>query len=128
MVLIEDNPADVVLVKHALALHGIAAEMTEIDDGEAAVRFVQKIDGGTATAPDVFILDLSLPKRTGHEVLEEIRRCQSCAGSKVLIVSSSSASTDKMGTKERGADRYFVKPSNYDDFMKIGAVLLELLG
>jgi DNA-binding response OmpR family regulator len=125
--IVEDNPADIFLIKQALFPRNRGAELTVMQDGEAGFDFIQQIEDGLIRPPDIFILDLSLPRRNGPELLERIRLCRRCDHVRILIASSSHNPRDKAIAQEGGADAYFVKPSNFKDFMKIADVVKELL-
>ena len=104
MVVVEDNPADVFLIRLALHACGID-DLTVMQDGEAGYDFVTQVERGLAAAPDLFILDLSLPRRTGPELLERIKATsRACARSRVLIASSSYSSSDRSIARRLGAD------------------------
>ena len=126
MVVIEDNPGDIYLIRYALGLHAIE-DLTVIRDGEAGYEFVTQIDRGLATAPQVFIVDFSLPRRTGPELLELIRASRACAGVRIVIASSSRSPKDQAVARKFGADCYFAKPSNFEEYIQIGAIAADLL-
>ncbi len=128
VVLIEDNLGDVLLVEEALREHQVDCDFAVVNDGEEAVGLFEAIDKGTDTRlPDLVLLDLNLPKRSGHEVLDRIRRSARCSTTPVVIVTSSRAQSDLARTKELGATAYFHKPINFDEFMKLGLVVRDLL-
>lgn len=127
VLLVEDNPADVGLVRYALAEHGIRYELVVIRDGEQALQFIEKVDAGSQPCPELIILDLNLPKTNGREVLQRMRESPVFEEVPVVILSSSDATKDKQETAALGASRYIRKPSNLDDFLKIGSVLKTLL-
>jgi CheY-like chemotaxis protein len=120
---VEDNPADVNLVREALEEHGIEGEVIVATDGARAIRFIQILDAEAAIdCPMLVILDLNLPKRSGSEVLEYIRKSGRCSATPVVILSSSDAA-DEMATAARlGANRYLRKPVRLEEFLKLGAV------
>ena len=70
ILLVEDNPADVLLIREALEEHSIRADIYVLSDGEKAVRFVEN-ESRELAPPDLVILDLNLPRKTGREVLHE---------------------------------------------------------
>jgi CheY-like chemotaxis protein len=70
---------------------------------------------------------LNLPKTPGLEVLERIRASPLCAEIPIAIFSSSDAPEDRRNAARLGASRYIKKPTNLDDFLKIGSVLREML-
>jgi chemotaxis family two-component system response regulator Rcp1 len=126
--LVEDNPADIFLFKLALTAPQVSAELIVMEeDGEAGFDFIRQVEDGSASAPQVFILDMSLPRHNGAELIDRIRRSPACASVRIIVASSSQSPRDRAAAAEHGADRYFVKPSNFDDFMKIGEIVSDLL-
>jgi CheY-like chemotaxis protein len=127
-VLIEDNPADAFLVEEAIARYNAAANLVVIRDGEAAIRLIDRADiDESAQCPSLFLLDLNLPTKTGEEVLAHIRASKNCAHAPVVIVTSSDSPQDRARAERLGANRYFRKPADYDDFMRLGEIVKELL-
>ena len=120
----EDNRADVLLIRAALREHRIEHELQVVEDGAEAIEYVERIgaDGGKA-CPDVVLLDLNLPKVEGPQVLKVLRRHPKCAGIPVIVVSSSEAMRDREEMARLGVSHYFRKPSDFDEFMKLGAVV-----
>jgi CheY-like chemotaxis protein len=125
--LVEDNPADVTLIREALAEHQVDCDLLVINDGETAIRFVDRLDAAETRCVNLVVLDLNLPRRTGREVLERVRASSACGNVPVMILSSSGAARDVKETIQLGARRYVRKPVALEDFMKIGAVIKELL-
>jgi DNA-binding response OmpR family regulator len=127
ILIVEDNSADVYLIRAALQQAGIEAQVHVAKDGEQAMRFFDEADGSPERpCPSVVILDINLPKKHGGEVLEYMRG-KKCAGSLVVAVSTSDSARDREEMARLGADRYFRKPSEYGEFMKLGGVVRELL-
>jgi CheY-like chemotaxis protein len=128
VVLIEDNPTDVFLVKEAISAHDLNIELHLMEDGEQAIEFIAGIDASPhARCPRLFLLDLNLPKTSGIEVLAYIRRSKRCASSAVLIITSSDAKNDRAQSTALGATGYFRKPSGYEAYLKLGEVIQQLL-
>jgi CheY-like chemotaxis protein len=125
--LVEDNPADARLVRTALEHHGIEGEVALFTDGEKAILFVQSARTEDVPCPDLVIIDLNLPKRSGHELLESVRRSEKWGDVPVVILSSSDAAQDKAEAARLGANRYLRKPSRLDEFLGLGTVFKELL-
>ena len=129
IIIIEDNPGDVFLMEEALREHNVPCETAVLSDGEQAASFFDRIDSDAiAACPSIVLLDLNLPKRSGHWVLRRIRASRRCPFVPVVIVSSSEAPTDMEQNRQLGATTYFKKPSNLEEFMKLGAVVNYLLG
>lgn len=97
-------------------------------DGEQALRFFDSVGNDDLLCPDLVVLDINLPKKSGADVLAYMRQNRKCAGALVIVVSTSHSERDREQMKMLGADRYFKKPSQYDDFMKLGDVVKDLLG
>ncbi len=89
------------------------------DDGEAGMRFFQTLDiNQKMPLPNLVLLDLNLPKRSVHEVLEVIPRSARCPAMSVIVVTSSQHQSDLARVRRLGATAYFHKPSNFGEFMK----------
>lgn len=128
IVLIEDSPADAMLVDIALKESGIVYTLTRFTAGRDALAFLCPPDGEAANAlkPDLIFLDLNTPKSDGFEILRELRQSPQCANVPVAIISSSPMG-DK-GPVLSGASRYIQKPSNLNEFLaSIGQAVKEML-
>jgi DNA-binding response OmpR family regulator len=77
--------------------------------------------------PDLVLLDMNLPKKSGNEVLQYLRATERCRYAAVLIVSSSDTPRDRASVETFTVAGYFKKPSNYAEFMKLGSVVRDLL-
>ncbi len=129
ILLAEDNAGDVMLVQKALEEHHIDHQLHLVRDGADALRFIGQMGKpGQAPCPDVMLLDLNLPKIKGPEVLSEFRQHPECAHTPVIVVSSSDAEKDRARMAELGVSHYFRKPSDFDDYMKLGAVVRKVMG
>jgi chemotaxis family two-component system response regulator Rcp1 len=128
VLLAEDNRTDVLMVEEAIEEQGLPIELHVVDDGEKACEFLEQTDRNPAAVkPDVLLLDLNLPKRTGKDVLACLRRSKVCHDIPVLIITSSDASKERDELARLGVARYFRKPASYDEFMKLGSVLQGVL-
>ena len=123
----EDNPADARLIREALQHHGITAELVIQQDGEAMLEYVERIDAGEAPCPDIILLDLNLPRKSGHTVLARLRESPSCGKIPVIVVTSSNAAIDRDLAAKFGASSYFRKPIDYDEFLLLGALVKHIL-
>jgi chemotaxis family two-component system response regulator Rcp1 len=128
ILLAEDNPADAGLVRKALEEHGVEGELIVIADGEKAIQFIQAVDAQAAGCPGLAIVDLSLPKKPGREVLACMRLSERCRHMPVVILSSSDAERDRADAVRFGASRYVRKPSSLDEFLSLGAIFKAMLG
>jgi CheY-like chemotaxis protein len=128
VVLVEDNPADTGLVREALVEHGVEGELIVVTDGELAIQFLQDLESQPVPLPDLFIIDLNLPKRPGREVLERMREGVKCRRVPVVILTSSDAQRDRNDVEQLGIGRYILKPSRLDDFLALGAIFKSMMG
>jgi CheY-like chemotaxis protein len=126
--LVEDNRTDVLMVEEAIELQGLPVELHIVDDGEEACDVFERVDNNPeAIKPDVLLLDLNLPKRTGRDVLACLRRSKTCQHIPALIITSSDTSKERAELAELGVAAYFRKPASYDEFMKLGSVFKWVL-
>ena len=124
----EDNPADVILVREALEEHGVEGELLVASDGEKALAVIQEIDCDAASCPDLFIIDLNIPKKPGREVIKRMRDSLKCKDAEIAILSSSDSAPDKEDARRLGVSRYIRKPSRLDEFLSLGAIFKAILG
>jgi CheY-like chemotaxis protein len=127
--LVEDNRADVFLIQEAIELHRLPLDLHVVGDGDQAFEFIERAenDPDRSPCPDVVLLDLNLPKRSGREVLQRLRQSARFSTVPVVIITSSDLSKDRKELSAFGASRYFRKPSGYEEFLEVGSVIKELL-
>lgn len=129
IVLAEDNEADVLLVRQALREHRVEHELSVVEDGYEALQYVSAIGSSDDfPRPDLLLLDLNLPKVDGVEVLREFRKRPQCGETPVVVLSSSNPERECSQFEDLRISRYFQKPLELDEFMLLGAVVLEVTG
>jgi CheY-like chemotaxis protein len=122
ILLVEDNPDDVVLALHALAKGQFEQDTMVVRDGKEALDYLfceEKFADRTKGNPQVILLDLDLPKVDGREVLKKIRSHESTQFIPVIILTASKEEKDKLETLKGGANLFMVKPVDLDQFNKI---------
>jgi DNA-binding response OmpR family regulator len=118
----------VFLIRQAIARAQVKADLYFVSDGEAAAQFFDSADNdANAPCPDLILLDLNLPRKSGDDVLRHLRGSRRCSHAAVLIVSSSDADTDRESAARLGVSGYFRKPADHREFMKLGDRVKELL-
>lgn len=126
--LAEDNRADALIVEEAISVYGLPIELHVVDDGEKAFQFINQAENDPQfPCPEVLLLDLNLPRRSGREVLERVRNSPLCKHIPVLIITSSNLAKDRKDISRLGAVGYFQKPASYEEFLKVGEALKTLL-
>ena len=127
IMLIEDNPGDILLVELALKENGIAYELTHFNNGEEALRVLFSSAEANAPVPDAILLDLNTPKSDGFNVLIKLRQSPRFSKTPIAILTSSQASSDKHRSALQGV-RYIQKPSQLEAFLAtVGAAVKEML-
>jgi len=121
ILLVEDNPGDVLLFREALRNRDLAYELVLAEDGEKAMNFLA--DGQA----DLIVLDVNLPKHSGQEVLRRARSNPALAGVPVVVLTSSASPADRASAIDSGADLYLQKSSNLDEILGIGKIVEDLL-
>jgi CheY-like chemotaxis protein len=125
VLIVEDNPIDVLLLKQALKSAGFTGQLTVTDDGAPALQFLQGEDPfQNELRPDMVILDLNLKTIDGPEVLAYIRHSEDLC--KMLVVVLSSSPEDVMRMQAAEADSYLTKPPGLAEFIALGAKLRDL--
>lgn len=120
ILLVEDSVADVELTLEALADAKIANQVTVVRDGAEAMAYLRRQGPHAAAArPDLVILDLNLPKMSGHEVLAAMRAQDELRRIPVAILTTSAAEADVVKTYDLGANCYLTKPVDVDQFVHV---------
>jgi CheY-like chemotaxis protein len=128
VLVVEDNEADVLLIREAIEAANLPVTLHVVSDGEHAVAFLDRADSdSTLSCPDLVILDINLPKLNGWQVLNHMRQKRRCKDTVVLAVSTSDSPRDREQMIQLGANGYFRKPSDYGEFMKLGDIIRMLL-
>ena len=128
LLLVEDSPADVYLVQEAVRQEGLDYDWGVAEDGESAINLIEKLDADEqAAAPNLLLLDINIPRRSGNQVLQRFRSSMRCSGVPVVMISSSDSGAERKRAYDQGANEYFRKPSSLDEFMLLGGVVRRLI-
>lgn len=120
ILLVEDNPADVLLTQEALEESKLINCISIVKDGEEAMGFLRK-EGKykDAITPDLILLDLNLPKKDGREVLKDIKDDPELMVIPVVILTTSAADEDVLRTYQLHANCYIMKPVDFEQFTRV---------
>jgi CheY-like chemotaxis protein len=128
LLLIEDNRGDVYLILWALEIQRVPLRVEVIGDGQEAQEYFERLDANpTLPCPRMVLVDLNLPKKSGHEVLDWLRTSIRSRGIPAVVCTTSNADVDREQAQRLGATHYFHKTSSYREFLKIGEVVKEVL-
>ncbi len=115
ILLIEDNAGDILLTTEALSNSKIANRVSVIKDGKEAIDYFDGL-GGAKDAPDLVLLDINLPKRNGHEVLQYIKTIETFKHIPVIMLTTSSAGQDIIAAYKNYVNCFITKPVDVTDF------------
>lgn len=119
LLLVEDCPSDVWLIKEALKEASVPVQVTVAEDGVAALDYMRQVSEGKCVQPDLILLDLNLPRRNGREVLAELKSSPLHRHTPVLVMSSSRSGDDIRECYRLNANCYITKPSSLDDYFEV---------
>lgn len=120
ILLVEDNPGDVDLIREGLAEARLRNELFLAEDGDQAMEFLlQQGEHGDAPRPDLILLDLNMPGKDGRQVLAEIKGNPDLCRIPVVVLTSSKAEEDVLRSYDLHANCYITKPVDLDKFLKI---------
>lgn len=120
ILLVEDNPADVQLTVEALRDARVHNNLHVAGDGEEALLFLRRRNEyAEAPRPDLVLLDLNLPRKSGREVLADIKADPDLRRIPVIILSTSSNDDDIASAYDLAANCYVTKPVDLDEFLGV---------
>jgi CheY-like chemotaxis protein len=120
VLLVEDDPGDVLMTQEAFAEHKVKNNLSVVSDGVEALEFLRR-EGKYADAPipDLILLDLNLPRKDGREVLAEIKADPELSLIPVVVLTTSAAYDDVIASYRRHANAYVTKPVDFDQFIEV---------
>jgi CheY-like chemotaxis protein len=120
VLLVEDNPGDVMLTTEALEEAKLHINMSVVSDGVDALAFLYRRGPyAEAPRPDLMLLDLNMPRKDGREVLAEIKADPDLRGIPVVVLTTSRAEQDIVRTYNLHANAYVTKPVDLEQFIAI---------
>jgi CheY-like chemotaxis protein len=118
ILLVEDSPGDVSLTREALQCARVANQLNVVGDGESALRYLRGEGEHIGSRPaHLVLLDLNLPKKSGQEVLEEIKSDPALQHIPVIVLTTSAAEEDILRSYQLHANAYVTKPVAFGDFL-----------
>ena len=122
ILVVEDNPGDVRLIREAFRETGLRVEFQVAEDGEKGLALLRR-EGQfrEAPRPNLILLDLNLPKLDGKQVLAQIKADENLRSIPVIVLSSSRSGEDVASSYDGYANCYISKPIIFEDFVKVAA-------
>ncbi|HEY2216061.1 MAG TPA: response regulator [Solirubrobacteraceae bacterium] len=124
VLLVEDDPGDVLLIREAFADHKVGNGLSVVSDGVEAMEYVRG-EGEYAgrERPDLILLDLNLPRKSGDEVLAEIKGDPELSTIPVVVLTTSQSEEDVLRSYKNHANAFITKPVDFDRF---GAIVHQI--
>jgi DNA-binding response OmpR family regulator len=119
---VEDNPADAQLLALACEERGIAVDLRTFTDGDA---FLEALKQGAPALPDLLIVDINLPRLSGHSLIEIIRSRADVGGLRIAVLTTSRNPKDRLAAQQAGADSIYTKPNDWDHFCELVAQIMR---
>lgn len=116
VLLVDDDPEDIEMTMEVLKMQKIKLDIATANDGVEAMQY---LNSNAQKLPDLILLDLNMPRKNGHEVLNEIKNNEAYRHIPVIILTSSKACEDIDASYHRGANCYISKPVGFDEFKKV---------
>jgi CheY-like chemotaxis protein len=120
VLLVEDDPGDVLMTREALEVHKVTNQLHVVHDGADAMSFLRREgDYESAPRPDLVLLDLNLPRIDGREVLQAIKSDPALANIPVVVLTTSEAEEDVLRSYSLHANAYVTKPVDFERFIEV---------
>jgi len=126
ILLVEDNPADLRLAQEVLKEAKLDHQLLVARDGEEAMQILmQQGSHADDPRPDMVLLDLNLPRKSGREVLAAVKGDARLRSIPVLILSTSKAESDVRACYDAHANCFLAKPVSIDDFARLAELIRD---
>jgi CheY-like chemotaxis protein len=120
ILLVEDDPGDVLMTREALEYHKVRNALHVVSDGVEALQFVrQEAPYEDMPRPGLILLDLNLPRKNGQEVLAELKASPQLRTIPVVVLTTSEAEEDIVRSYQLHANAYITKPVDFDRFIEV---------
>jgi chemotaxis family two-component system response regulator Rcp1 len=119
ILLVEDSPSDVRLIREVVKEAHIPIQLSLARDGVEALDYMRQTETGTTVRPDIILLDLNLPRKNGREVLAELKASVAFRQIPVLVMTSSQAEDDIRACYGLNANCYITKPINLSQYFQV---------
>jgi chemotaxis family two-component system response regulator Rcp1 len=129
VLLVEDDPGDVLIAREAMAAGQLSTSLAVVTDGVEAIAYLRQENGfKDAQRPDLILLDLNLPRMSGHEVLAEVKKDPKLRRIPVVVLTTSQAHEDIAKSYELHASVHVSKPVDFDEFTGVVKQIDDFFG
>jgi two-component system, chemotaxis family, response regulator Rcp1 len=129
VLLVEDDPGDVLIAREAMAAGQLSTTLDVVTDGVEAIAYLRRQNGfADARRPDLILLDLNLPRMSGHEVLAEVKSDPALRRIPVVVLTTSQAQDDVAKSYDLHASVHVSKPVDFDEFAGVVKQIDEFFG
>ena len=120
VLLVEDDPGDVLLIEEAFEFNKVRNNLNIVSDGVEALEYLRQ-EGPHAGAerPGLILLDLNLPRKDGRQVLAEVKEDSELRSIPVVVLTTSKAEEDVLRSYDLHANAYVTKPVDFDRFIEV---------
>jgi CheY-like chemotaxis protein len=124
ILVVEDNPADVYILRRVLNAHAFPYDLQVIENGERALQFFHELaQQEHPQCPELLLLDLNLPAVNGNELLQAIKRIPECADIRIIMITASDDPRARLEAQRLGADAFFQKPFGFEAYLQLGDLI-----
>ncbi|GAA4579680.1 response regulator [Micromonospora coerulea] len=129
ILVVDDDPGDVLMIEEALEDSDVDKVIDVVNDGQEAMEFLRREGRHTdARRPDMILLDLNMPRMDGRQVLGEVKQDEDLRTIPIVVLTTSNADTDIVGSYTLQANAYVTKPIDLDDFNDVVRRIDEFFG
>ena len=129
ILVVDDDPGDVLMIEEALEDSDVEKVIDVVNDGQEAMEFLRR-EGRhiEASRPDLILLDLNMPRMDGRQVLGAVKQDEDLRTIPIVVLTTSNADTDIVGSYILQANAYVTKPIDLDDFNDVVRRIDEFFG
>ena len=129
ILVVDDDPGDVLMIEEALSESDVEKIIDVVSDGQEAMEFLRQEGRHTgAPRPDMILLDLNMPRMDGRQVLGAVKSDEDLRTIPIVVLTTSNADTDILGSYTLQANAYVTKPIDLDDFNDVVRRVDEFFG
>lgn len=127
LLLVEDNLGDIYLLKESFSITGSEINIIEARDGITAFGLLFPEKEEDRIEPDLVMLDLNVPARSGKEIIKKIRENESTRDLQIVIWTSAENPEDKEYCRQYGVEEFFIKPQGFDELCELAEKIIKLM-